>query len=82
MTWIIQSTHEENTMNIFKALGILINTATNTTVKALETIDTTVDAVHDVAKITKATTSQLLAETEEENKQAMKALQALGKDKE
>lgn len=69
-------------MNIFKALGILINTATNTTVKALETIDTTVDAVHDVAKITKATTSQLLAETEEENKQAMKALQALGKDKE
>jgi len=67
-------------MNIFTAIGTMINSVTNTTVRALATVDTTVDAIHDVAKITKATTSQLLEETMLENQQILESMK--NKDKE
>lgn len=67
-------------MNIFTAIGQVLNTLTNTTVNALETIDTAVDSIHDVAKMSKATTSGMLAEMEHENAMLLKEMEEQGKE--
>ena len=68
-------------MNIFNSLGQIISTATNTIVNALSAVDTMVDSAHDVAKMSKATTGQMLAEMEEENAQALASLKANKEEK-
>lgn len=69
-------------MNIFKAIGTIINSITGAVVKTAEVVDTTLDAVHDVAHMAKETTGSMRAEMAEENAQALAALKAKKSNKE
>ena len=63
-------------MNLFNSLGLIIQSATNAIVTVFGAVNTSAEALENVAHMAKETTSAMRAEMAEENIQALAELLA------